>query len=514
MSFVVLAVGVIFIILAITVFKIHPFLALLMAAFLVGVLSPVPLRYPDRLQAAREELRRSRDQGELTEVEFLEAWERLPRSVSESLRASQRPGGQAVDALELTTQELGSTAASIAVVIALAAIIGQCLMESGAADKITRQFLALLGEKRASGALMGSGYILSVPVFFDTVFFLLVPLARALRLRTGKNYVLYVMSIAAGAAITHSLVPPTPGPLLMVDNLAGTGLHLGTAIPLGFLLGLPAAAVALWFSAMSNRRLDIPFREAMGATRKQLEAIVARRDDQLPGFWVSILPVLLPVVLITGDTVLATLEREGLLVVAPAVLGWSAFLGNKNFALFAAAAGAAWVLVRREGLTLTELRERIEPAVMSAGVIILITSAGGAFGKMLARTGISDSLQQLSGDARLGTAALLLLAWGLATIMKIAQGSGTVSMITASGMMAALLAGQGELAFHPVYVFAAIGFGSMAGSWMNDSGFWVVCKMSGFTERETLATWTPLLVVIAVTGLVEVLVLSFFFPLA
>ncbi len=514
MSFFVLIVGVVFIILAIAVFKVHPFLALLVAAFLVGSLSPVPLRYNERLQAARSELGRRLQRGEIDQTEFQAEMELLPAKVQSELRAAQGPGDQAVEALELTTQELGSTAASIAVVIALAAIIGQCLMESGAADRITRRFLRLLGEPRAAVAMFGSGYLLSVPVFFDTVFFLLVPLARALRMRTGKNYVLYIMAIAGGAVITHSLVPPTPGPLLMVDNLSGLGLDLGTTIVFGFLLGLPPAAVALCYSVRTDRRLKIPFREAPGSSHQQLEAIVARGDDELPGFWVSILPVLLPVLLITGDTALATLQRQGFLSIPPLVLGWSAFLGNKNFALFAAAAGAAWVLLRREKLSLGQLRDRLEPAIMSAGVIILITSAGGAFGKMLARTGISESLREVSTGAGLGTAALLLLAWGLAVTMKIAQGSGTVSIITASGMMAALLSGQGTLPFHPIYLFAAIGFGSMAVSWMNDSGFWVVCKMSGFTERETLSTWTQLLTVIAVAGLVEVLILSFVLPLA
>ncbi len=514
MSFLVLVVGVVFIILAIAVFKIHPFLALLSAAFLVGAFSPVPLYYNERLETAQAELRLRFERGEIDQQRFQSEMEALPKKIRNTLRTAQRPGGQAVDALELTTRELGSTAASIAVVIALAAIIGQCMMESGAADRITRRFLKLLGEPRAPLAMLGSGYLLSVPVFFDTVFFLLVPLARALRMRTGKHYVLYIMAIAGGAVITHSLVPPTPGPLLMVDNLSGLGLDLGTSIVLGFLLGLPPAGVALWFSARTDRRLKVPFREAPGSSHQQLEAIVARGDDELPGFWVSILPVLLPVLLITGDTALATLHRQGFLSVSPLVLGWSAFLGNKNFALFAAAAGAAGVLLLRERLSLAELRDRLEPAIMSAGVIILITSAGGAFGKMLARTGISESLREVTSGAGFGAFALLLLAWGLAVTMKIAQGSGTVSIITASGMMAALLSGQGTLPFHPIYLFAAIGFGSMAVSWMNDSGFWVVCKMSGFTERETLSTWTCLLTVIAVAGLVEVLILSLLLPLA
>ncbi len=512
MTFLVLAIGVVFIIVAIAVLKIHPFLALLSAAFLVGVLSPVPPTMKDAVDAKRAELRSALDEGRISQQEFRERWKGLPEEVRRGW-PDGGPGSQAVSALELTTRELGSTAASIAVVIALAAIIGQCLMESGAADKITRRLLAWLGEKRAGSAMMSSGYILSIPVFFDTVFFLLVPLARALRMRTGRNFVLYAMAMAAGAVVTHSLVPPTPGPLVMVDNLSDLGLELGTAIGIGFLLGLPPAVAGLYFAGWLNRRLDIPFRDAAGISSQELERVVKRPESDLPSFGLSIIPVALPVVLITGFTLLETLDSAGIISPGEWVLGWAAFVGNKNLALFAGAVFAAGLLAARLRLSLSQLRDRLEPAVLSAGVIILITSAGGAFGKMLARTGIDSALQESVGGGGLGTVAIVLLAWLLAGVMKLAQGSGTVAMITASGMMAGILGGSAVLPCHPVYVFAAIGFGSLMGSWMNDSGFWVVCKMSGFTEVETLKTWTPLLAVIGLAGLVEVLVLSLFLPL-
>jgi GntP family gluconate:H+ symporter len=426
-------------------------------------------------------------------------------------REGKAPGSQAVQALEFTTREFGATAASIGVVIALAAIIGQCLLGSGAADKIVRKFLAILGEKRAPTALVGSGYFLSVPVFFDTVFFLLIPLARALRLRTGKDFVLYVMAIAAGGIITHSLVPPTPGPLIMVDNFAQFGLDLGTALVLGFLIGLIPAAVGLLFSKILNRRFRIPLREAVGSSTEQLEEIIRRPESDLPHFFVAVLPVLLPVFLIAGNTALVAVDRSELIDVEPWVLGWSTFVGNKNFALLAGAVLAVWMFRRQQRLTLVQLRDRLEPAMMSAGLIILITSAGGAFGKMLSRCGIGEALNEITGDEQFSGAGLILLAFGLASLMKIAQGSGTVAMITASAMIASLLANEPSLPCRPIYLFAAIGFGSNVISWMNDSAFWVVCKMSGFTEKETLSTWTPLLVVICLAGLIEVEILNFFF---
>jgi len=478
MEFVVLGVGIAFIVVSIAWFKLNAFLALILAAILVGLLSPKPL--------------------------------------SDGKEAPGRPAkSQAVLALELATTEFGATAGSIGVVIALAAVIGQCLMESGAADKITRRFLAVLGERRAGVALLASGYFLSIPVFFDTVFYLLVPLARALRARTGRDYVLYVMAICAGGVVTHSIVPPTPGPLAMVENL---NLNLGTAIGLGFLIGLPVSvAGGIWYSGFMNRRLAIPLRDAPGSSRQELEALARKPESELPGFFVSILPVVLPVVLITGDAVLKALAAQGTIdPAAPGtrrILDTSGFLGDRTFSLLLATGIASWVLLRQNRLTLAQLRDKLEPALLSAGLIILITSAGGAFGKMLARTGIGDALRDASGAAAGGGLKFIFLAWGIAVVMKLAQGSGTVSMLTSSAIMASIVGTGGDLPYHRVYVYSAVAFGSLGVSWMNDSGFWVVCKLSGFTEAETLRTWTGLLFFLACLGLLEVIVLCQAFPL-
>ena len=504
MAFAVLLTSIAFILVAIIVLKLHPFLALILTAILVGLLSPRPLLEGEVESARRQlekELREGVESGALSRENLRERLEGVRWRVEAGKRAPKP-----IQALELTAVGFGTTAGSIGIVILLAAIIGQCLMESGAADKIVRRFLGLLGEERAGISLLSSGYLLSIPVFFDTVFFLLVPLARALRLGTGKNYVLYICSICAGAAITHSLVPPTPGPLVMADTL---GLDLGLAIAGGALLGLLPALFGLVLSGRVNRKLEVPFRDAAGPSRKELEAVVSRKEQELPGFFVSALPVLLPVVLITGHSLIDALAKADL-AFAP-VTAWTGFFGNKNMALLLASFIAAAVLVREKQLSLSELGRRLEPAIASAGVIILITSAGGAFGQMLSRIGIDETLRQIpSGE---GGLSFLFLAWGMAAVMKIAQGSGTVSMITTSAIMVAILPDASALPYHPIYIFAAIGFGSGFISWMNDSAFWVVCKMSGFTEGETLRTWTFVLGAIGVVGLVEVVLLASVLPL-
>lgn len=397
-------------------------------------------------------------------------------------------------------RQFGEVCGGIAIVIALAALIGQCLMESGAADKIVRVFVRALGEKRASLSLLSSGYVLSVPVFFDTVFYLLVPLARAMRVRTGSHYLLFLMAISAGGAVTHSMVPPTPGPLAMAATL---DIDLGTMIMVGAVIALPMSLVGWLFGVLRDRQIDVPLRETQGLTLEELEALARREEALLPSFFMSMLPIVLPVVLIASNTL------AGALGVAGALREMTAFLGNPNFALLASAAVSLLLLAKQKGYTLAQLAKPVETALASGGLIILITAGGGSFGKMLVEAQVGDVIGGMSQEFGV---PLLMLSFLLGALLKVAQGSGTVAMITVSTIMAPLVSGT-SIGFHPVYVACAIGSGSLVGSWMNDSGFWVYKQMSGLTETEALRTWTPLLAVMGLVGFVVTQVAAILLPL-
>ena len=397
--------------------------------------------------------------------------------------------------------EFGGVCASIAIVIALAALIGQCLMESGAADKIVRVFVRALGEKHASLSLLSSGYVLSVPVFFDTVFYLLVPLARAMRVRMGKHYLLFLMAISAGGAVTHSMVPPTPGPLAMAATL---GIDLGVMILVGAMIAVPMSVGGWLFGILRDRQLDVPLRETQGLTLDELEDLAKKGEERLPSFFMAMLPIVLPVILIASNTLVGALGVGG-------VLGdVTSFLGNPNLALLASAAISLMLLAKQKGYTLAQLAGPVETSLASGGLIILITAAGGSFGKMLVRADVGKVIGDMSQEFGV---PLLLLSFLLGTLLKVAQGSGTVAMITVSAIMAPLVIDTPP-GFHTVYVACAIGSGSLVGSWMNDSGFWVYKQMSGLTETEALQTWTPLLAVMGVIGYVVTQIAALILPLA
>lgn len=403
----------------------------------------------------------------------------------------------------------GDTVGSIGLLIAFASVIGMCLLDSGAADRIVRSALRLVGERGAPLAFASCGFLLGVPVFFDTVFLLMIPLGKALRLRTGRDYVLYVLTIVCGATMAHSLVPPTPGPLLVAEEL---NVDMGTMILVGTAVGLVASAYGLLHATVANRFFDVPLRDTPEMPLADLQRLAAKPDHELPPIWASLLPIVLPVWLIGQQAALQLLLKDPPATLANYITHIPAWLvtatdtlGEKNVAVGIGVVVALVLLVRQTGQTLGQLRDRVGAALASGGSIILITAAGGAFGKMIEQTGVSSLLKEMPA---LGPAGLLTLAFLVTTAIRTAQGSSTVAMITAVGIFSGV-----ELPFHPVWLALSIGCGSKPFSWMTDSGFWVICKMSGMTEAETLKTLTPMTAMMGLVGLATVIAGATVFPM-
>ncbi len=432
--------------------------------------------------------------------------EKLPGEFGTLPAAPHKERSHWTQAAELTAEGFGAIAGKIGIVIALAAVIGTCLVESGAADKVVRRFLALCGERHAPFALLCSSYVLSIPLFFETFFMLLLPLARALRVRLGRDYMLLVLAICCGGTVTHSLIAPHPGPLAMAENLH---LDLGQTIVVGLFAGIIPALIGWAVARWAARRLDAPMRETGGVSLAELEANVARREEELPSLAWSLAPVLVPIALIAGASFLGVLRARG--NDAGIAAGGHAFsssfsftatlldfLGNRIIALVVGAALAVRLVMRQRGWSMAAVGKAISAPFATAGVIILIASAGGAFGSMLKNAGVGEAIKALAEGRHVN---LILLAWSVSAILRAAQGSATVAMITTSSMLFPMISAPGALPYHPIYIYLAIGFGSKCLSWMNDSGFWTVSKLSGFTEKETLQSWSIIVTVISISGL-------------
>ena len=470
--------AVLVVLVCILVFRLHAFLTLLLAGLLVSALM-----------------------GDAAVERYVENQVNLEQmSEKEAAKLTSKPA--LISAPARLATEFGATAGKIGILIALASIIGQCLMESGAAKVIVDRLLLLTGPKRAPEAMAASSFVLGIPVFFDTVFYLMVPLARSLRQRLGKDYVLFILSILAGGSIAHSLIPPTPGPLTVAGEL---GIDISTMLFAGLAIGGCSSITSLAIARLINRCVEIPLRDSNDLPDENLIESDQSGDPERskPSLIRSLAPIVIPVVLITIGAL--TERLKGTWMPAGPLTNFILFFANKNVAI---AIGAAMALSLRHYCSPSSRDSLITRSLASAGNIILITAAGGAFGAMLRQAGIGEAV----GAHAEGVPGLLLLvvAFFLTASIRTLQGSATVAMITAAGILQGF--SNETLPYHPVYLAMAIGAGSKPVSWMTDSAFWVMTRMSGMTEAEGLRVITPMSIGLGLSALFFTMLFATIFP--
>jgi GntP family gluconate:H+ symporter len=307
--------------------------------------------------------------------------------------------------------------------------------------------------------------------------------------------------------MAHSLVPPTPGPLFVAEAL---GVNIGMMIMGGIVVGVFTSIVGYLYALCANRWWTIPVRDSGDISMAELADLAQKSEEDLPPLWLSLGPIVLPVLLISGKTILKSLvdtppASSGLLF-AYACMNQ---IGDKNIALIISGILALVLLAGQKRGEWATLAPAVQSALSTGGVIILITSAGGAFGGVMQQTGVGHRIEELAAAYQIG---ILPLAFFVTALVRTAQGSATVAMMTAVAITGGLASG-GQLAFHPVYLALVIGCGSKLGSWMNDSGFWVICKMSGMKESETLKTCSIMMAIMGLSGLLFVMLLARLFPL-
>jgi gluconate:H+ symporter, GntP family len=474
----ILLVGVVIVVGCIIGLKLHPFLALLLAALTVALLTPT---------LAVEQFYLSKG-----------------NSAAEALKLSHKSIGERIGT------EFGNTCAKIGILIAMAAIIGKSMLDSGAAEKIIRAMLKITGVKNAPIGFILSSFFLTIPVFVDTVIFLMMPLAKAMGMRLGKDYLLLALSVIAGAVMANSFVPPSPGPLFLVGAL---NVPIGLMMACGTLLGLCTITVGYFVAVWLNKKMLIPLRDAPDARLEDIAAIANKDDKDLPKLGLALLPAVFPLVTICIRSGVEAFTKPNAPLTSSdfsnKIIDIVLFFGDKNIALFSGAIFALLVLAYQKKSNKTSITAFVQNALMTGGGIILITAAGGAFGGMLQQTGISTRIGELTKDYQM---ALIPLAFFITAVVRTAQGSATVALITASGILAGM-AQNANLGFHPVYLCLAIGAGAKLVPWMNDAGFWIMCKTSNLTEQEAMQTIAPMQTIMGLTGLVLTMIAAAVFPM-
>jgi GntP family gluconate:H+ symporter len=390
----------------------------------------------------------------------------------------------------------GSTLGSVALLVGFGVMLGRLLEVTGGAQVLADSLINRFGEKRAPFALGVAALIFGFPIFFDAGLVVFLPIILTVARRFGGSVLLYALPAAGAFAAMHALVPPHPGPV-------AAGTVLGGDIGVVLLVGLPVAIVSWYFgvylvSKVLGRRFDVPVPDLLFGE-------VNGGDDRPaitpPAFGTVLGLLLIPLVLISFNTVVTTLVANGNLEEGQGWVELLQLLGNTPVALLVSLLAAIAVLGRRLG-SMEQTTRVLDQALGPICSIILITGAGGMFGGVLRTSGIGDALTSSLSDLGL---PLLLQAFLIATALRVAQGSATVALTTTAGLIATQAAGLDDL--HIALLVVAIAAGATVLSHVNDSGFWLVSRFFGMDERTTLKTWTVMETTLGVTAFLLAVVL-------
>ena len=454
---VVFILAIIVMIVMISKFKIHPFLSIMLVSMVLGLIGGIP-------------------------------W----------VNTSDADGNTINGIATVIGSGFSSTFTSIGIVIIFGAMVGSFLEATGAALKLADMVVKLVGPKHPELAIELMGWVVSIPVFCDSGFVVLNPIRKALGKRTGASSVAMTMCLSAGLYASHVFIPPTPGPIAAANTL-GVGEHLLLVMGLGALVSIPALAGTYFYSLYIGKKVKASDEADSGEIVQTYEELVASYG-KLPGGFMSLAPIIVPIVLMAMSNVASILKWEGALGTA------FTFLGTPIIAL---AVGVIFgiILMIQAGMA-DKLYDLTNDTLKTVGPILFVTAAGGVLGKVISSTSLvtfitdnADALQTIG----------IFFPFLLAAILKTAQGSSTVAITTTAGIMAPLMAALGmDTPVRAALCVMAIGAGAMTVSHANDSYFWVVTNFGGMTPDQGYETQTAMTFVEGICSILGIFVLSLF----
>ena len=454
-----LLLGIVIMIILVSKTKVHTFIALLVAACIAGIIGGMPL-----VDATAED-------------------------------------GTAVTGLVTAIENgFGNTLASTGIILGLGVMMGGILEKSGAAEKMAYSFIKAIGKKKEEWALAITGWFIAIPVFADSAIVIFAPLCKAMSRVTGKSIVGLALAMGAGLQLTHCLVPPTPGPTTAASML---GVDVGQMIICGALISIPMLIIAVFYCKYIGKKIyQVPtadggfdrkdFRPEYIKSMEELDRLIGEKE--LPGLWVSVAPIIVPLILILMNTVLSLLG-----ITIPAI----SFIGEPVIALAAGTLIAVYGLMAKNNTK--EVLNIMDDSIKSTGIIMLITGAGGSLGNVIKVSGIGNALGEVVMNIPLPA---ILIPFLIAALMRIALGSATVAITTAATLSASLM---GTISVSPLLMAVSCCVGAISFSYFNDSGFWVWNGMFGVSElKDQVRCKTAISMIMAGVGIVELLIVSMF----
>ena len=390
---------------------------------------------------------------------------------------------------------VGGVLGFIAVVVALGTMLGKLLAESGGAERIALTLIGIFGEKRVHWAIMFVAFIVGMPVFFQVGFVLLVPLVFAIAKRTGTSLILLGVPLVAGLSIVHGLVPPHPAAMLAVGAFKA---DVGLTIIYAVIVGLPAAALAgPIYAKWISPRIVLPAHNPLAETLS-----AQHRTGDLPGFGISVFTILLPVILMVGSSIADLTLAVG--TTPRLVLD---LIGNPVISLLIALIVSFWTFGFHRGFDRGQILAFTTDCLAPTATILLVIGAGGGFNRVLLDSGVGKAIADLAVQLHV---PLLVLAFVVASVIRVATGSATVALTTAAGIVAPIAAAAvgTPAAVRPELLVLATGAGSIILSHVNDSGFWLIKEYFNMSVEQTLKTWTALETILAVAAFALTLALA------
>lgn len=411
------------------------------------------------------------------------------------------PAGDVVNSI---TTGFGNTLGSIGIIIGFGVMMGEIFEVSGAAKKMAQIFVKKLGKGREELALAITGFLVSIPIFCDSGFVILSPLAKSISRNTKKSVISLGLSLALGLVITHTLVPPTPGPV----GVAGIyGANVGTTLLLGIVCAIPMTLVGLLYAKyIGKKQYKVPSEdgesylssEDLGSiAHDEVAATLIGKEEVLPSALMSFMPIFVPIILILMKTITTQMALEGGFI---EVIN---FLGAPVIAVGLGLIIAIYGLGKNQDKK--EITTTMEKGIKSAGVIMLVTGAGGALGMIIRDSGAGDYIAGLIANTALPA---VIIPFAISSIVRLIQGSGTVAMTTAASVTAPMMA---TLGLSPELAVLSACMGSLVFSHFNDSYFWVVNRTLGVTEvKEQLRGYSIASTIVWAVGFVELMILNMF----
>lgn len=400
-------------------------------------------------------------------------------------------GMKTEDVISSITSGVGGTLGTIAIVIGLGTMLGKMMAESGGAERIALTLVDRFGVKRVHWAMMIVGFIVGIPVFFEVGLILLIPIIFTVARKTGLSILKIGIPILAGLSTVHGLVPPHPAPMIAIDAF---GANLGQTIFYSILVGIPTAIIAgPVFASFISKKVKVNPPEELA------EQFSLKSERKLPGFGITLLTILMPVILMLAGSVATIIDPDGV----NRFSHFLEFVGDEVIALLISVVFALFSLGFARGFNKSELSKFTSECLAPTASIILIIGGGGAFKQVLINSGVGTAIAGLATSMNIN---IILFAWLVAALIRVATGSATVAMTTAAGIIAPVLALTPDV--NAALVVLATGAGSVFLSHVNDAGFWMIKEFFNMSVSQTLKTWSVMESILSIVALALILILS------